>query len=182
MTSMQPSEHCPPCRQRRHPGHILILGLFSQFHLRLDRHWSSTGKIWRESFYLSKLYLGRFEVLFWGLRDLKRVQFLPVSILFSKLYLLLKSYLKTLNISIHIFVNPFLWLTSKGRPTKGGRGVWRPCHSGWKTFMHFVFYKYISQSSTLSLHYKTMKVKYHLLFTRAQWYWTRRRTQTSLQP
>ena len=86
MTTMPPSELCLPCRQRRHPGHILILGLFSQFHLRLDRHWSSTGKIWWESFYLSKLYWGRFEVLFWGLRDLKRVQFLPVSIPFSKLY------------------------------------------------------------------------------------------------
>ena len=54
MTTNQPSEPCPPCRQPRHQGHILILGLFSQFHQRLDRHWSSTGKIWWESFYLTK--------------------------------------------------------------------------------------------------------------------------------
>ena len=32
-----------------------------------------------------------------------------------------------------------------------------------------------------SLHLKTMKSKCHL-FVRARWYWTRRRTQTSLQP
>ena len=56
-----------------------IPGLFFLFLQRLDLRWSNTGN--KRNSFISMPFaicLFRFEVLFWGLRDLKRVQFLTV--------------------------------------------------------------------------------------------------------